>query len=317
MENERSACVHGLIVMALVGVTGPARAAESGAPPAPRAPAQPASPAGGDLVAGSKVVAAPDKNAMSFQLGTVARIDGPNVVLERTLPTGVKTSATVERSRVWRADRPPRPPVREGEPVICERTSYTQAEFPSPCRVAALGPHGASCDDDWGVRFECDPLRLVRPDAATQTAIEAHLERQAHHRAFQKAARAAGHPSKPDGWKPKVGAKLLIHNTANDDWYIGVVKSMRHGEIVVHENVSWDVPLGADAEFVPVPARPQRAAVGAYVLAQLAPDAWSYGVVVAVQGQAVEVADGYGQRKRIGATDVIPLGPPAPAGPGI
>jgi hypothetical protein len=297
--------VLGSIIAALAGATDRARAADGGA----RASAQPSSPAGGDLVVGGKVVAAQDQNALGFQLGTVASIDGPNVVVERTFPSGVRTSATFERSRVWRADLPPRPPVQEGESLICEGNAYMPSGNPSPCRVVAVGPKGASCEDLFGLRFPCDPLRLVRPDAATQTAIGAYLARQAHNREFQKAARAAGKPSKTDGWKPKVGAKILIHNTVNDDWYVGVVKSIQRGEIVIHEQVSWDVTLEADAEFVPVPVRPQRAAVGAYVLAQRSPDHWSYGVVVAVQEQTFEVADGYGQRQRLAATDIIPLRP--------
>jgi hypothetical protein len=304
-----------LIIVVLVGATAPALAAYGDAPPAPERPAQQTSPAGGDAVLGSKVVAASDQNGLTFLRGTITRIDGPNVVVERTLLNGAKTSVIVKRSRVWRADLPPRPPVREGEPVICERAGYLQDGGPSPCRVAEVGPHAATCEDLFGLRSACDPFRLVRPDAATQTAIDALLQRQVRNREFQKAARAAGKPSKPEGRKPKVGSKILIHNTATGDWYFGVVKSTRHGAIVIHERVSWDVTLEADAEFVPVPDRPQRASVGAYVLVQRSHDDWSYGLVVAVRGGSFEVVDGYGQRTQVGATDIIPLGRAAPPGP--
>jgi hypothetical protein len=271
-------------------------------------------PAGGDhITVGSKVVMAVPN--LGFQRGTVISVDASVVLVEQADPSGRKWSTIADRARVWRADLPPRPPIREGEYVLCEGMGYLPDGPPSPCRVVAVKQASASCEDGFGIKSTCDPRRLVRPDPATQAALKSHLDRQARARAFEATARAAGKPSKPAGWKPRPGAKILVlTNASAGDWGAGVVKAVRKKEIVVSGISKWDETLDADAVLVPIPVRAQRASVGDYVLTEWLPNWWRYAVVVGVHERSFDVADGYDERKAVGAKNVIPVGRPSSDG---
>jgi hypothetical protein len=288
------------VVMAvLVGSAGAARSD-------PAAPVVPSPAAASEIAVGCRVVATKDGG---FFFGTVAAIEGSRVVVDRVDPGGHPIpSAAVDRSRVWRADTPPRPAARQGEAMICPQGTFW-IDMPSGCVVKRVEGNRADCTDNFG-GFTCDASRLVRPDPATQAAIKENVERQTRFRAFRAAALAAGKPTIPEGWKPTPPAKILIHNEANRDWYLGIVKSVRRDEIVVSGTAKWDITLTKGAEIVPVPTRARTAQVDQYVLAKWSLDHWDFGRVVGTRGDLFEVANGYDERRMLSGTEIIPIGRP-------
>src|SRR5262245_9827865 len=135
-----------------------------------------------EIAVGCRVVAAPNEAWLRFYVGTVAALDGSRVVVERVDPFGRRTSAAIDRSRVWRADAPPRPPAREGEAMICLRSYFASTDLPGACRVARVEGNFTYCEDTFGGPFQCDGSGLVRPDAAMQAAISSNVDRQARFR---------------------------------------------------------------------------------------------------------------------------------------
>ncbi len=262
---------------------------------------------GGEIAMGMKVVAVADAESLSiFQMGTVIAMEGSTITIQNDPRAEHEGTTIAERSRVWAVGLPPESPVVEGEVLLCSGPAgYTRWQV-SACRVVNAQRRVHSCEDAWGFWHECEATELTRPDIATQDHLERYLERMAGARRFRAAAIASGKPLLPTGWKPTVGARILVNQATTGDWSQGTIKSIRKDEIVVSGLYTWDVQVDTE-RIVPVPTKPQKAAVGQFVLMQCANACCEYGQVAEVQGDSFVVVDEYNERRTASGRDVVPI----------
>ncbi|HZO16136.1 MAG TPA: hypothetical protein VFB62_22835 [Polyangiaceae bacterium] len=258
------------------------------------------------LEKGNEIVAA--LSSVSFREGRVLEIQGDNVVFEYGRPdpgTGKKPQQTVPRARVWRVGQ--NLEAAPGDALVCRVASGTWL----PCKVEARQDGAWSVVDSFGKTHQLKASELVRPDAATVTAIQAYLEREAKHRSFDQAFEAAGKPARAADWRPQKGDAVVVH-FVGISWYGATVIEVLGGKDKVRIQYEGkvfpdrDVPLSAIA---PQPRTPAEVAAGSFVLVKPKDKSgrWEHAKVVSVDGAHAEVVSRTDEKRKVERTDLVPI----------
>ncbi|MBM4359271.1 MAG: hypothetical protein FJ096_14310 [Deltaproteobacteria bacterium] len=296
----------GALALACVACKGKTEATGSGtaAPSATAAAAEE-----GALAVGTEVVAATGQN--SFTQGKVTAIDGSKITYEYGEPdakTSKRPTYSVDKAKVFLLGAPPKAAPKVGDFVIAKSATGQW----SGCEVKTAEGDVLGCEDWFGKANNVDAKTTIVPDAVTSADIRQSLARSAKHRAFETAAKAAGKPATPKGWKPKA-KDVVVALFAGSSWHGATVEKV-DGEKI---SIKWDSPAWKEpvekalSELVPAPKNPAAAKEGGYVM--LPPKSlgfsWEFRKVVSVKKDTAEVLDKDDQKSTVNLKDVLAVVP--------
>ncbi len=303
-------------------VTGCDGASTSGAASAaaPEASPSPSAAPAPTVSVGAEIVAA--VTPITFSQGTVVAVEGDDVTFElgradrETGERARKKVAAIDAHRIGEDA-----PVTAGEHLVCNVAPAGPPPAPSPawypCRVTEVAGTTVRVIDHYGDRHELTAPRWVKPRPELQKALAAFIETELAHRAFDRAFEAAGTPHRPPGWRPVVGAEVVIHFVGTS-FYGGKVVEVFPDKGKVRVDFAgdrWsdrDVPSAAVA---PVPETELAVDVGQFALVRpaAADERWEPHKVTGVGGAGVQTVDRDGAAHEVPRRDLLPMVPvPAP-----
>jgi hypothetical protein len=252
-----------------------------------------------ELKIGDEIIV--ESGKASFWKGKITKIEANRVTYEYG---SSKSSDTADKGDVYVVEGADHKGIEKaGDHVICK----TGSSYWGPCIVKSVNGPVYVCEDASGNSHNLSAPDVILPKPATQANIKERIERDARHRAFLAAAKAAGKPATPANWKPKPGADVVAL-FAGTTWYGGKVTKV--GSKVT---VQWDdksSPSERDpADVAPKPTGAQKVAVDQYVIVRPTggSNRWEFHKVEKVEGASVVVADQDGKTKTVSNKDVSPI----------
>ncbi|MEB2313519.1 MAG: hypothetical protein OZ921_03430 [Sorangiineae bacterium] len=289
MERARFAGIAGLL--ALLGSCD--RRGTRGEP-LPVDPAQGAVPRGAQIVV--------EQRAAEFVEGRVIG-STPEGKLRVQLG-GVDETQLVSAADVYRL--PPEPAhLGAGDLAICESGDATWV----PCRVQSVsGAGGIEAVGPGGERIDVRPSRVLAPTPLTLLNLRRRFERESARSAFLQAARRAGSPTPPSGWRPSAQARVLVRR--GEDWYSGEVRELDGDTVHLVWSGGERVSEVARSALVPEPPTALPIRAGSFVLVRPVSiqGAWERWKVVSSSEDAWVIVDADGERRSASARDLLPLG---------
>lgn len=261
------------------------------------------------LAVGQRVIAATSKT--HFRDGTIVSIEDSTIVLEYGTPdsSGKLPTSKAPIDKAWlpahrSAD------LKAGDYAVCRiATTYWV-----PCHLEGLEGDVFDAQDSRGTRYKLERDALLQPDEATRKNIEQFVTRERRHRQFDKAFAEAGSPRQPEGWKPAKGDRVVAH-LSRTSWYGATLLEVRKNNryLIDWDGDTWDpreMPLD---RIAPQPSGAAAVTVGQFVIVKPRSETWrwDHSKVVAVNGDDVEVAGRNERKRKVKATELIPIVPDA------
>lgn len=289
VERRRFAAVAALL--ALLGSCD--RRGERGGP-LPVEPAQGAIPRGAQIVV--------EQRAAEFLEGRV--IGGAPEGKLRVQLGGVDETQLVSAADVYRL--PPEPVhLSVGELAICESGDAKWVA----CRLQSVSGAGTvEAVGPGGERLDARPGRILAPTPLTLLNLRRRFERESARGAFLQAARRAGSPTPPSGWRPSAQARVLARR--GEDWHSAEVRELDGDTVHLVWSGGERVSEVARSALVPEPPTAQPIRAGSFVLIRPVSlqGAWERWKVVSSGEDSWVIVDADGVRRTVSARDVLPLG---------
>lgn len=293
----------GCIALVLLAGAACGKKADTTADAGPTAPATvPGTDQVTDVKVGDEVVVVSGK--ASFWRGKIAAVEGNKITYEYG---SNKSTSTTDKGDVYVLPKGDHKAVEKaGDFVICR----TGSDSWEGCVVKTVNGAVFVCESSGASSHNLAASDLILPKPATQANIKEYLETYARHRAFNDAAKAAGKPLRPAGWKARPGADVLAQ-FAGSSWYGAKVTKVTADKITV----AWEDKSGPAErrieEVVPKPAGPQKVAADQFVIVRPGTSSyrWDYAKVTSVTGASVVVADEDGKPRTVSTKDVCPIVP--------
>lgn len=299
----------GIGALALAAVACKSEGAATG--PGSAAPTATAAPAAdpNELAVGREIIASTAAN--SFTLGKVTAIDGSKITYEygeADKKTNKRPTYSVDKAKVFLTGIPPKAAPKVGDFVIVKTSTGSW----TGCEVKTADGALLGCEDYYGKTNNADVKSVIVPDAVTSADIKQSLAKAAKHRAFDAAAKAAGRPAVPKGWKPKVKDAVVVL-FAGSSWYGGTVEKI-DGEKVT---IKWDSTVWKDPatkstnELAPLPKGPATVKAGDFII--VPPTSvgfsWEHRKVQSVTKDTAEVVDKDDKKSNVNLKDVLAITP--------
>jgi hypothetical protein len=262
-----------------------------------------------EVAVGKEIVAATGAN--SFSEGKVSAIDGTKVTYEYGEPdktTNKRPTYTVDKAKVFVIGAPQKNPPKVGDFVIAKSATGSW----NGCEVKTAEGNVLGCEDWYGKVNNADLKSTIIPDAVTGADIKQSLARSAKHRAFETAAKAAGKPVVPKGWKPKPKDAVVVL-FAGSSWHGATVEKVDGEKVTVKwDSTAWKDPAEkAMNEVVPAPKGVASVKEGNFII--LPPKSlgfsWEYRKVVSVTKETAEVIDKDDQKSTVNLKEVLAIAP--------
>jgi len=218
-----------------------------------------------------------------------------------------RAKASAPRAQVWPVGHGVRP--ASGQHLVCELSTSKWV----PCKVISATGSIYLAEDRFGERHEMTSQQLVATDDETAANIGSYLTREARHRKFDEAFKAAGAPERASSWKPTKDEPVVIH-FAGTSWYGGTVlafdpakQSVRvsyHGKTFDDR----DVPL---ERVIPEPSKPAMLQRDQFVIVrpEESDALWAHARVVGIDGDNIEVVDRDDLKRRVASNAVAAVSP--------
>ncbi len=258
---------------------------------------------------GDRVVV--EESAATFFEAAVLSADGSTLSVQ-TVDGGDPRS--VARHDVY--DRSvPHPAPQPGSFAICGDEGARWVA----CRVVTVGGERITAETSDGGRLATRAADVLEPTPLTEMNLRARFERSAARRDFATAAKLAGDPIVPRGWKPSPNDQVI--GRMEDGWFSGRVV-----EIDDAIRVEWrDRPRQSWVDrraLIPEPPwtpRPLVLEPGRFALVRPSVPAspWEPVVVDRVEGTAIHVRDAAANRRAVTLSDLAPLGESRRASPSV
>lgn len=262
-----------------------------------------------EVSVGKQIIASTAAN--SFTEGKVVSLEGTKVTYEYGEPdktTNKRPSYSVDKAKAFVVGIAPKTAPKAGDFIVAKSASGTWGG----CEVKSADGGVLGCEDWYGKVNNVDPKTIVAPDAATAADIKDSLAKATKHRKFDEAAKAAGKPVQPAGWKPKAKDAVVVA-FAGSSWYGGTVEKI-DGEKVT---IKWDSTVWKDPadkmvnELAPLPKAAATVKDGQFIIVQpkFAGSAWEYRKVVTATKDTAEVVDKDDTKSTVNLKEVIAVAP--------
>lgn len=263
-----------------------------------------AAPDPSEVAVGKDIVAV--NGANSFTEGKVTAVEGLKVTYEYGEPdktTNKRPTHTVDKAKVYVIGAPAKAAPKVGDFLIAKSASGYWAG----CEAKSENSGVLLCEDAYGKANNVDSKGAIVPDAVTSADIKQYLARSAKHRAFDEAAKAAGKPSAPKGWKPKEKDSVAIEWMAGS-WKAGTIDKIDGDKITVKwDNGVWQPAQRKIDQVVPAPKAAAAAKEGGFVLVHQGTD-WDARKVVSVTKDSADVIDKDDKKTSVALKDVLAVG---------
>lgn len=261
------------------------------------------------LEVGKTIVASSAPN--NFTEGKVTALEGSKVTYEYGEPdktTNKRPTASVDKGKAFVLGAPNKTPPKVGDFIIAK----TGSSYWAGCEVKTADGGVLGCEDWYGKIQNVDPKTAIVPDAVVSADIKASLAKSAKYRAFDAAAKAAGKPVQPKGWKPKAKDAVVVA-FAGSSWYGGTVEKVDGEKVTIKwDSTVWKEPADKMLnEVAPLPKGPQAVKEGDFIIVQpkFAGSMWEYRKVVSATKDTAEVIDRDDQKTTVNLKDVLPIAP--------
>lgn len=255
-----------------------------------------------DVKVGDEVVV--ESGKASFWKGKITKVEGNKVTYEYG---SNKSTETVDKGDVYVVGNPDHKGVEKpGDYVICR----TSTSYYGACVVKSVTGSVYVCEDSSGSSHNLSAADVILPKPATQANIKDRIDKETKHRNFLAAAKAAGKPARPAGWKPRPGADVVAL-FAGSTWYGAKVTKVAGNKATVQ----WDDKTSpSDRNFdevAPKPTGAQKVAAGQYVILRPTGSSarWEFAKVDKVDGTSVVVLDQDDKSKTVNNKDLSPIVP--------
>jgi hypothetical protein len=251
-------------------------------------------------IRGDQVVV--EQTAAVFFEGRVVAIDGQRLRVQTASNDESLSVAASDAYRLASARMEQRP----GRFAIC---GPGPAEWVA-CRVEGLDGANVRVVDAMGQASLLTPERVLSPTPVTELNLRRHFERASARATFIREVERAGRPQPPAGWKPAARDRVLAHHAAG--WYTGRIEEVDDEAI----SVVWEADKRTSeltlSQVVPEPPYSGPLKRGDFVLVRppRSSEAWTPTKVVAVVAAELDVLDVNGERRRVPAREIVPLGRP-------
>jgi hypothetical protein len=255
-----------------------------------------------DVKVGDEIVV--ESGKASFWKGKITKVEGTKVTYEYG---SSKSTDSAEKGDVYVLTQGEHKGTEKpGDYVICR----TSTSFYGACVVKAVNGAVYVCEDSGGSSHNLSAPEVILPKPATQANIKERIETETKHRNFLAAAKAAGKPAMPAGWKPRPGADVVAL-FAGSSWYGAKVTKVTGNKVTVQ----WDdksSPSDRDpGEVAPKPTAAQKVNPGQYVILRPTGSShrWEFAKVDKVEGTSVVVLDQDDKSKTVSNKDLSPIAP--------
>jgi hypothetical protein len=175
------------------------------------------------------------------------------------------------------------------------------------CRIDAFDGDRVRVMGDDALAVEVGREDLLAPTPVTELNVRQRFDRAAKRRAFREGAKSAVRPRVPDGWRPRVGEKVVARRDGL--WMGAQLKELaRTSARILWDDdrrvVSWNL-----ADIAPQPPVEFPPTVGSYVLAHpvAGPRPWTVMRVESAGELTLVVADEGGDTWQLAPRDVLPM----------
>jgi hypothetical protein len=292
----------GLCAVALLGVG--CKSKDGGGAAASGSAAAAAAEDPNAVAVGKDIVAATGAN--SFTEGKVTAIEGMKVTYEYGLPdetTKKRPTHSVDKGKVFLLGVPQKAAPKVGDFIIAKGIS----SYWSGCEVKSDAGGVLACEDAYGKMNNVDPKTAIVPDAVTSADIKQYLARAAKHRAFDEAAKAAGKPVAPKGWKPKEKDSVAVE-WMTGSWKAATVVKVEGDKITIKwDNSVWQDNDRKIDQVVPAPKAAATVKEGQFVLVHKGTD-WDARKVVSATKDSAEVIDKDDTKTTVALKEVLAVG---------
>lgn len=261
------------------------------------------------LAVGAAVIASSSPN--SFTEGKVTAIEGTKVTYEYGDPdqaTGKRSTSSADAAKVFLTGLAPKSAPKVGDYIVAKMASGSW----TGCEVKTAETTILGCEDWNGKVNNVDPKTVVVVDPITSADIKGSLTKSAKNRKFDDAAKNAGKPVSPAGWKPKVKEAVIVP-FAGSSWYGGTVEALDGAKVTI----KWDTTVWKDPavkmlnEIVAVPTGVQKVTVGQFIIVppKFSGSQWEYRKVVSVTTDSAEVLDTNDEKSTVSLKTIVPVAP--------